>query len=98
MVDLVIKNSKVVTHDDIILGGVAIKDGKIVAIGFDDSLPESREVIDGKGNYLIPGGVDPHVHIRDPGGTHRETFETGTRAAAAGGITTIIEHTIILNF
>jgi dihydropyrimidinase/allantoinase len=94
MVDLVIKNSKVVTHDKTIRGGVAIKDGKIVAIGFDDDLPESKEVIDGKGNYLIPGGVDPHVHIRYPGGAHRETFETGTRAAAAGGITTIIEHPI----
>lgn len=94
MVDLVIKNSKVVTHDKTIQGGVAIKDGKIVAVGFDEDLPESKEVIDGKGNYLIPGGVDPHVHIRYPGGAHRETFETGTRAAAAGGITTIIEHPI----
>lgn len=94
MVDLVIKNSKVVTHDNIIQGGVAIKDGKIVSVGFDEDLPESKEVIDGKGNYLIPGGVDPHVHIRYPGGAHRETFETGTRAAAAGGITTIIEHPI----
>ncbi|MDR7871508.1 MAG: allantoinase AllB [Tissierellaceae bacterium] len=94
MVDLVIKNSKVVTGDKTIQGGVAIKNGKIVAIGFDEDLPESRQVIDGQGNYLIPGGVDPHVHIRYPGGAHRETFETGTKAAAAGGITTIIEHPI----
>ena len=94
MIDLVIRNCRVVTHDMTIHGGVAIKEGKIVAIGFDEDLPESKEVIDGKGKYLIPGGVDPHVHIRYPGGAQRETFETGTIAAAAGGITTIIEHPI----
>lgn len=94
MVDLVIKNVNVVTVSDIFLGGVAIKDGKIVAVAYDNALPEAKEIIDGKSNYLIPGGVDPHVHIRYPGGAHRETFETGTRAAAAGGITTIIEHPI----
>lgn len=94
MVDLIIKNCKIVIHDNIVQGGVAIKNGKIVAMGFDEDLPESKEVIDGNGNYLIPGGVDPHVHIRYPGGAHRETFETGTRAAAAGGMTTIIEHPI----
>lgn len=94
MVDLVIKNAKVVTPSNIVSGGVAVENGKIVAVGSDNCLPEAKEVIDGKGNYLIPGGVDPHVHIRFPGGAHRETFETGTKAAAAGGITTIIEHPI----
>ncbi|MCQ1528854.1 allantoinase AllB [Lutispora saccharofermentans] len=94
MVDLVIKNAHVVTPANIFLGGVAIENGKIAAVASDGSLPEAKEVIDGKGNYLIPGGVDPHVHIRFPGGAHRENFKTGTEAAAAGGITTIIEHPI----
>ncbi len=94
MVDLVIKNAHVVTPSNICYGWVSINDGKIVAVGLGDCSPEANEVIDGNGHYLIPGGVDPHVHIRYPGGAHRETFETGTRAAAAGGITTIIEHPI----
>lgn len=57
-------------------------------------LPEAAETVDGMGLHLLPGGVDPHVHIRYPGGAHRETFVTGTRAAAAGGVTTIVEHPI----
>lgn len=94
MVDLVIMNSKVVIGDNIVFGGVSIKNGKIATVCYDNEFPESKEVIDGKGNYLIPGCIDPHVHIRFPGGAHRETFETGTKAAAAGGVTTLIEHPI----
>lgn len=96
MVDLVIKNVHVVTEKDIFFGGVAINDGKIVTLFSDGAEPEAEKVIDGQNNYLIPGGVDPHVHIRYPENRKeiRETFLTGTQAAAAGGITTIIEHPI----
>ena len=89
--DMVIKGVKVFIDDSFIEGGVAIENGKIVAIAEEKYLPEGEEVIDGKGNYLIPGTVDSHVHLRDPGHTERETFETGTKAAAAGGVTTILE-------
>ena len=92
--DLVIKGAQVVTENGIFTGGVAVKDGKIVAIGRDESLPSGKTEIDAAGQYLLPGGVDPHVHIRYPGGAHRETFITGSMAAAAGGVTTIIEHPI----
>ena len=47
------------------------------------------EVIDGKGMLLSPGFIDVHVHLREPGGEHKETIETGTQAAAKGGYTTI---------
>jgi len=51
----------------------------------------TAEIIDAKGNILIPGGIDPHVHFNQPGFEHHEDFFTGTSAAAAGGITTIID-------
>ena len=93
MFDLLIKNARIVTENDIFSGFIGIKDSKIVALGtsFGDS---AARTIDAAGSFALPGGVDPHVHIRYPGGTLRETFTTGTRAAAAGGVTTIIEHPI----
>lgn len=92
--DLVIENVKLYSEGGIVESGVAVKDGKIVAIAADRYLPPAREVIDGKGQQLLPGCIDPHVHFRDPGKTERETFQTGTMAAAAGGVTTICEHPI----
>lgn len=94
MMDLVVKGAQVVTENGIFKGGVAVKDGKIAAIAADEFLPAAYTEIDAEGQYLLPGGIDTHVHIRYPGGAHRETFETGTVAAAAGGVTTIIEHPI----
>jgi len=90
-IDLVIKNVKAFINSSFQNVGVAIDDGKIVAIAEENCLPEAREVVDGKGKYLLPGTMDPHVHLRDPGHPERETFETGTKAAAAGGVTTILE-------
>ncbi|MGI6603973.1 MAG: hypothetical protein ACOX2S_02660 [bacterium] len=72
MVDLVIKNASIVSEYGVFQGAIAIKDGKIAALGRDDSMPPATETIDAKGHYLLPGGVDPHVHIRYPGGAHRE--------------------------
>lgn len=94
MFDLVIKNVNIVTERDTFLGAVATKGGKIAGLFNGIEVPEAGVTIDGDRHYLLPGGVDPHVHIRYPGGAHRETFLTGTQAAAAGGVTTIIEHPI----
>ena len=69
------------------LSTIAVEDGKVVAIGGD--MPAGAVVIDGKGNFLSPGFVDVHVHLREPGFEHKETIETGTMAAARGGFTTI---------
>src|SRR5262249_33887688 len=65
-----------------------IRDGKIEAIGKD--LPaEGAETVDGSGKLLTPGFVDLHTHLREPGFEHKETVESGTRSAAAGGFTTV---------
>ena len=69
------------------LSTITVEDGKVVAI--DGDMPAGAEVIDGKGNFLSPGFVDVHVHLREPGFEHKETIETGTMAAARGGFTTI---------
>ncbi len=92
--DLTIQNVNVVTSKDTFYGGVAVKDGVIACLFIGNEAPESARTIDGMGKWLIPGGVDAHVHIRYPGSAHRENFLTGTQAAAAGGTTTIVEHPI----
>lgn len=90
-VDLIIKNARICTEDGMIYGGMAIQNGKIVAISGDDQLPVGNQELDLKQNLVIPGLVDLHVHFRDPGGTHKEDFLTGTKAAAAGGVTTVFD-------
>jgi allantoinase len=89
--DLVVRNGHVVTPRDTFEGGVAIAGGKIVAVGASDSLPDGTQVIDVKGQHILPGLIDAHVHFRDPGLTHKEDFVTGSTAAVCGGITTIVD-------
>ncbi len=80
----------VVLADRTIRAHVVIRDGRIAAIGDEDPI---GDVVDASGLLLFPGGVDTHVHFMDPGPTEREDFPTGTRAAAARGVTTVVEHT-----
>lgn len=94
MNSLLIKKAHILSEEDLFYGWVYVKDGKIASMGSLDEFPAADCVIDAEGLTLLPGGVDPHVHIRYPGGAHRETFVTGTKAAAAGGVTTVIEHPI----
>jgi allantoinase len=68
-------------------------EGELVAsIADAGSSNRADEVIDATGLIVMPGAIDPHAHFEDPGHTEREDFTTGTMAAAAGGITTVIEH------
>jgi len=67
---------------------VAIARGRIAAIGKDLSR-DADHVIDAGGRLVVPGLIDPHVHLREPGHEHKETIATGTRAAVAGGFTTV---------
>lgn len=90
-VDLVVRNGKIVTPYDIVEAGMGVDNGRIVLIAKDTNLPEADASIDAKGGFVLPGLIDAHVHFRDPGNTEREDFETGTKAAAAGGVTTILE-------
>lgn len=68
---------------------VGIDQGRISALAAPGSL-EGSEVIDATGLHVLPGLVDAHVHLREPGLVHKEGFATGTRAAAAGGVTTVM--------
>jgi len=84
-----IKNARVVKNGQLKTVTIYVEKGKIKP-GDEALLPAEKE-IDVKGNIVFPGFIDPHVHFDDPGFTEREDFETGTRSAAAGGITTIID-------
>ena len=68
---------------------IEIRAGRIAAIGQNLDRADADRVIDAAGMIACPGLIDPHVHLREPGGEHKETIATGTRAAAAGGFTTV---------
>lgn len=70
---------------------IAIDSEKIVGIGHDSVMPPSNRTIDAGGNLILPGMIDMHTHFRDPGYTEREDFECGTKAAAAGGVTMVMD-------
>lgn len=91
IVDLCIENAKIVNGDNIIEVDVAIDDGKIVSISKSSKLLDADERINLRGSLLLPGIVDVHVHFRDPGLTRKEDFITGSRSAAAGGVTTVCD-------
>ncbi len=89
--DLAIVNGILVDSKSIYPAVLWVRDGKIAGITQSLEDPPSR-VIDARGLHILPGAVDGHVHMMDPGYTEREDFTTGTRAAARGGVTTVIDH------
>jgi allantoinase len=89
--DLYLKNAQVVIENEVFPGGVVVTDGKITQVVKGEAAIEAREVIDAQGKHLLPGVVDGHVHFNQPGRDHWEGYRTGTMAAAAGGVTTIME-------
>ncbi|HET9000301.1 MAG TPA: allantoinase AllB [bacterium] len=90
-VDLIVANGTIVSSAASYRGHVVIKDGKVHEIMVRDDLPETKRTIDATGLHVLPGLIDPHVHFRVPGLDYKEDFDTGSQAAAAGGITTIID-------
>lgn len=89
--DLVVAGGTVVLPDGVRRAGIAIDGGRIVAVGPDEALPEARDRVDATGLHVLPGVIDTHTHARDPSVDAREDFGSATAAAAAGGITTILE-------
>lgn len=88
---ILIKNGRVIDPDTKRDGkfDVLIADGKIQEVA--EKIKETAdEVIDAEGCYVMPGLIDMHVHLRDPGLTYKESVETGARAAARGGVTTVV--------
>lgn len=90
MYDLVIRAQRAITHLGELPVSVAIKDGVIAALLDINADLEAKSEVNIEG-VLLPGLVDTHVHINEPGRTEWEGFETATKAAAAGGITTVID-------
>ena len=89
--DLVIHDGTVVTPDSAFRASLAIKDGKVLAVGAADAMPPAREALDATGLHLLPGAIDVHVHFRDPGYPQKEDWASGTAAAAFGGVTTVFD-------
>ncbi|TQR18751.1 allantoinase AllB [Psychrobacillus soli] len=90
MYDLIIKNGNVVFRDGVRKVDIGVKNEKITCIA-EEITNEAKEVIDASGQYVMPGMVDTHVHISEPGRTEWEGFETGSKAMAAGGTTSYVE-------
>jgi dihydroorotase (multifunctional complex type) len=88
---LVIRNAKIVFPDRIFEGGLVAENGKITEVLSNSKLPKGDENIDAKGLYLLPGIIDVHTHLREPGTSFEEDWHTGSAAAAAGGVTTVLD-------
>ncbi|WP_059104556.1 allantoinase AllB [Shouchella shacheensis] len=91
MLDTLITGGTVVLGDDVRAADIGVKDGKIHMIA--ESIPSAlaKNVLQADGAYVLPGMVDSHVHLSEPGRAEWEGFETGTKALAAGGTTTYVE-------
>ncbi len=94
--DTLIVNGTVVTATDSFPADVAIEGGKVVALAANLPRENAGRLIDAKGKYVMPGGIDVHTHLDMPfgGTTSADDFETGTRAALFGGTTTLIDFAI----
>ncbi|MEE1475431.1 dihydroorotase [Fusobacterium sp.] len=88
---MLVKNCKlVVENNQEIIRDILIEDGVITKI--DENIQaEGHEIVDAQSNYVLPGVIDVHTHMRDPGLTHKEDFTSGSRACARGGVTTFID-------
>lgn len=90
-VDLALLNSKVYVKGEIVEAGIAIDEGKIFKIAKEANLPAAANKVNIKGCLILPGLIDCHVHLRNQQLAYKEDFFTGTSAAAAGGITSVLD-------
>ena len=93
--DLIIKNGTIITAADIYKADIAVKDGIIVTIGLGLDSTEG-EVIDAANKFVLPGAIDAHVHFQTPVGAtvSADSYESGSRAAACGGVTTVFDFAV----
>jgi len=91
IVDLVLTNAKAYIDNKIVDCSLAINRGKIFRIGKEAAMPKAEAKTDLKSMLVLPGLIDAHVHLRDQGKAYKEDFYSGTAAAAAGGITTVLD-------
>ncbi len=88
--DLILKGGIVVNQDGVGARDIGVRAGRIAAIG-DLSRSSAGETTDCRGLHVLPGVIDSHVHFREPGLTHKEDLETGSRAAVLGGVTAVFD-------
>ncbi|HEY9229885.1 MAG TPA: allantoinase AllB [Gemmatimonadaceae bacterium] len=88
---LVIRGQRVMTETGLRAASIHVAGGRITRLGIWDDNPPDVPLVDAGGTIVMPGIVDTHVHVNEPGRTEWEGFETATRAAAAGGITTLLD-------
>lgn len=91
MLDIAIKGGTLVNHDAAVPADIGIEGDRIAMIAAPGALPPARTELNAEGMLVLPGVIDIHFHVRAPGHPQRGTFETETQAAAAGGVTTILE-------
>ena len=91
--DLLIQNATLVLPDRVVDGDLRVVSGSIKTVAPQGGLisQNGETVIDGSGLHLLPGAIDPHVHFREPGNPEKEDLESGSRAAAAGGVTSFLD-------
>ena len=88
--DVLVRGGIVVNHDGTGVRDVGIRNGRIAAIG-QLAAATASEVVEARGLHVLPGVIDTQVHFREPGLTHKEDLETGSRAAVMGGVTAVFE-------
>src|SRR6202011_5340209 len=88
--DTILKCGTVVNQDGEGVRDIAVTNGRIAAIG-SLSQASAADVIDCRGLHILPGVIDTQVHFREPGQTHKEDLETGSRSAVMGGVTAVFE-------
>ena len=91
MPDILIKNTRIYYNNSLQPAEIIIEGGKVAKIGRDLRVSSSDTIIDAEGALTLPAGIDVHVHFREPGMAIKENWYTGSCAAAAGGITTVID-------
>lgn len=91
MNQILLKNGEVVTDRGVQKVDILIGNGKIVNVAQGIHSKEKIEIVDCSGKTILPGLIDVHVHFRQPGEEYKENFETGSRAAASGGVTTVFD-------
>src|SRR4029450_8445238 len=89
--ELVVRGERIVLPGGMRAAGIHVVDGRIAAVSDPRDLPTGVPTIDAGALVVLPGLVDTHVHINDPGRTDWEGFATATRAAAAGGVTSLVD-------
>ena len=89
--DLTIRSRRILTPEGWRDGVVVVRDGRVASIVDGPDAPPATRAVDAEHQVVIPGLIDTHMHLRDPGFTDKEDFASGTRAAAAGGVTTILD-------